>query len=70
MIEFKARRLEIEGFEDMANVNLYLEIPGGLCKSVGTVRPFTEEQDPNKQLVRIEFVFIRKFLEDQPDAVE
>ncbi len=70
MIEFKARRLEINGLEDMDAVNLDLEIPGGIGRAAGLVRAYTEEQDPNKQLVRIEFVFTRKFLEEQPDAVE
>ena len=63
MIEFKAQCFEIEGLEDMDKVNLYLEIPGGVGKAVGQVRAHTEEEDPHKQLVRIEFVFTREWLE-------
>jgi len=65
MIEIKARRLEVEGLEFMDKVNLYLEIPGGLGKCVGTIRPFTEEQDPQKKLVRMEFIFTRDWLEGE-----
>ncbi len=63
MIEFKARSLEIEGLEDMDPVKLYLELPEGLGVCVGTVRPFTEEQDPKKQFTRIEFIFTKDWLE-------
>jgi len=63
MIEFKARRLEIEGLEDTDRVNLYLDIPGSLGSCTGCVREFTKEQDPHKQLIRIEFVFTRDWLE-------
>ncbi len=63
MIEFKARRLEIEGLEDMDPVKLYLELPQGLGVCAGLVRGFTEEQDPKKQLVRFEFVVVRNWLE-------
>ena len=63
MIEFKARRLEFEGIEDMDNVNLYIDLEGGVGKCVGQVRNYTAEQDPEKLLVRVEFVFTRDWLE-------
>ena len=65
MIELKATRLEIDGLEDMDSVYLDLELPSGVGRAAGLVKAYTAEEDPNKQLTRIEFVFTRDWLEKQ-----